>query len=99
MCIDFRQGQQNLSREQWKIGQKRSWPSQSKTTCKVQENKQERENKNMVNRNPKTGRFTKAPRTQKKACACAKAKATKTTTKKAAPKAKKVVKKTTKKAK
>ena len=69
----------------------------------------------MTNRDPETGRFTKAGRTQKKACACAKAKtakddanktpagakakATKATTKKAAPKAKKAVKKTTKKAK
>lgn len=66
----------------------------------------------MTNRDPETGRFTKAGRTQKKACACAKAKTTKTavnkapagaktkaTTKKAAPKAKKAVKKTTKKAK
>ena len=46
----------------------------------------------MVNRDPKTGRFCKARRTQKKASACAKAKATKATVKKAA-------KKTTKKAK
>ena len=69
----------------------------------------------MTNRDPKTGRFTKASRTQKKACACAKAKttkadankacagtktkATKATAKKAAPKAKKAVKKTTKKTK
>lgn len=69
----------------------------------------------MTNRDPETGRFTKASRTQKKACACAKAKTTKTavnkapagaktkatkaTTKKAAPKAKKAVKKTTKKTK
>ena len=71
--------------------------------------------KDMTNRDPETGRFTKAGRTQKKACACAKAKITKTavnkapagaktkatkaTTKKAAPKAKKAVKKTTKKTK
>ena len=71
--------------------------------------------KDMTNRDPETGRFTKASRTQKKACACAKAKtakddanktpagakakATKATTKKAAPKAKKAVKKTTKKTK
>ena len=55
--------------------------------------------KNMTNRDPETGRFTKASRTQKKACACAKAKTTKAATKKAAPKAKKAVKKTTKKAK
>ena len=71
--------------------------------------------KDMTNRDPETGRFTKTGRTQKKACACAKAKTTKTavnkapagaktkatkaTTKKAAPKAKKAVKKTTKKAK
>lgn len=68
--------------------------------------------KDMTNRDPETGRFTKAGRTQKKACACAKAKTTKTavnkapagaktkaTTKKAAPKAKKAVKKTTKKTK
>lgn len=66
----------------------------------------------MTNRDPETGRFTKASRTQKKACACAKAKTTKTavnkapagaktkaTAKKAAPKAKKAVKKTTKKTK
>ena len=71
--------------------------------------------KDMTNRDPETGRFTKASRTQKKACACAKAKTTKTavnkapvgaktkatkaTAKKAAPKAKKAVKKTTKKTK
>ena len=68
--------------------------------------------KYMTNRDPETGRFTKASRTQKKACACAKAKTTKTavnkapagaktkaTAKKAAPKAKKAVKKTTKKTK
>ena len=55
--------------------------------------------KDMTNRDPETGRFTKARRTQKKACACAKAKTTKAATKKAAPKAKKAVKKTTKKAK
>ena len=60
--------------------------------------------KDMTNRDPETGRFTKASRTQKKACACAKAKTAKATTtkaatKKAAPKAKKAVKKTTKKAK
>ena len=68
--------------------------------------------KDMTNRDPETGRFTKAGRTQKKACACAKAKTTKTavnkapagaktkaTAKKAAPKAKKAVKKTTKKTK
>ena len=70
--------------------------------------------KDMTNRDPETGRFTKAGRTQK-ACACAKAKtaktavnkapagaktkATKATTKKAALKAKKAVKKTTKKTK
>ena len=69
----------------------------------------------MTNRDPETGRFTKAGRTQKKACACAKAKTakddankacagtktktTKATTKKAAHKAKKAVKKTTKKTK
>ena len=53
----------------------------------------------MTNRDPETGRFTKARRTQKKACACAKAKTTKAATKKAALKAKKAVKKTTKKAK
>ena len=53
----------------------------------------------MVNRDPVTGRFMKARRTQKKVCACAKAKATKAAVKKAAPKAKKAVKKTTKKAK
>ena len=51
----------------------------------------------MTNRDPKTGRFVKARRTQKKACACAKA--TKAAAKKAAPKAKKAVKKTTKKTK
>ena len=68
--------------------------------------------KYMTNRDPETGRFTKAGRTQKKACACAKAKTTKTavnkapagaktkaTAKKAAPKAKKAVNKTTKKTK
>ena len=68
--------------------------------------------KDMTNRDPETGRFTKASRTQKKACACAKAKTTKTavnkapagaktkaTAKKAVPKAKKAVKKTTKKTK
>ena len=67
--------------------------------------------KDMVNRDPTTGRFIKARRTQKKACACAKAKTTKVdakcaktkttkaATKKAAPKAKKAVKKTTKNAK
>ena len=49
----------------------------------------------MVNRDPKTGRFMKARRTQKKACACKCAKdAKKTAVKKAAP-----TKKTTKKAK
>ena len=53
----------------------------------------------MTNRDPETGRFTKARRTQKKACACAKAKTTKAAAKKAAPKAKKAVKKTTKNAK
>lgn len=53
----------------------------------------------MTNRDPETGRFIKARRTQKKACACAKAKTTKAATKKAASKAKKAVKKTTKKAK
>ena len=53
----------------------------------------------MTNRDPETGRFTKAGRTQKKACACAKAKAIKAAVKKAAPKAKKAVKKTTKKTK
>ena len=53
----------------------------------------------MTNRDPETGRFTKARRTQKKACACAKAKTTKAAVKKAAPKAKKAVRKTTKKAK
>ena len=69
----------------------------------------------MTNRDPETGRFTKARCIQKKACACAKAKttkadankacagtktkATKATAKKAAPKAKKAVKKTTKKTK
>ena len=53
----------------------------------------------MTNRDPETGRFTKARRTQKKACACAKANTTKAATKKAAPKAKKAVKKTTKKTK
>lgn len=68
--------------------------------------------KYMTNRDPETGRFTKADRTQKKACACAKAKTTKAdankacagtktkaTAKKAAPKAKKAVKKTAKKTK
>ena len=71
--------------------------------------------KDMTNRDPETGRFTKASCTQKKACACAKAKTTKTdankapagaktkatkaTAKKAAPKAKKAVKKTIKKTK
>ena len=50
----------------------------------------------MTNRDPKTGRFMKARRTQKKACACAKAKATKAAVKKTT---KKAVKKTTKKAK
>ena len=53
----------------------------------------------MTNRDPETGRFVKARRTQKKACACAKAKTTKATAKKAAPKAKKAVKKMTKKTK
>ena len=53
----------------------------------------------MVNRDPTTGRFIKARRTQKKACACAKAKTTKATSKKAVPKAKKAVKKMTKKTK
>ena len=47
----------------------------------------------MVNRDPVTGRFIKARRTQKKACACAKAKATKIAVKKTAPKAKKTTKK------
>ena len=55
--------------------------------------------KYMTNRDPETGRFVKARRTQKKACACAKAKTTKAAAKKAAPKAKKAVKNTTKKAK
>lgn len=50
----------------------------------------------MVNRDPKTGRFMKARRTQKKACACAKAKASKAALKKTA---KKAVKKPAKKAK
>lgn len=58
-----------------------------------------KEKRDMINRDPETGRFTKARRTQKKACACAKAKTTKAAAKKAAPKAKKAVKKTTKKAK
>ena len=58
-----------------------------------------KEKRYMTNRDPETGRFTKARRTQKKACACAKAKTTKAAVKKAAPKAKKAVKKTTKKAK
>lgn len=47
----------------------------------------------MTNRDPMTGRFMKARRTQKKAVACAKAKATKKTA------AKKAVKKTQKKVK
>lgn len=47
----------------------------------------------MVNRDPKTGRFCKARRNQKKACACAKAKATKATVKKAAKKMTKKAKK------
>lgn len=51
----------------------------------------------MVNRDPVTGRFMKARRTQKKAAACVKAKATKKTAVKKA--AVKTAKKTTKKAK
>ena len=66
--------------------------------AKVQETTK-KEKRDMTNRDPETGRFIKARRTQKKACACAKAKTTKAATKKAAPKAKKAVKKTTKKAK
>ena len=58
----------------------------------MQETNKERTN-NMVNRDPVTGRFIKARRTQKKACACAKAKATKIAVKKTAPKAKKTTKK------
>lgn len=50
----------------------------------------------MTMRDPATGRFMKARKTQKKACACAKAKAAKAAVKKTA---KKAVKKTTKKAK
>ena len=72
--------------------------SQFKTACKGARNNKERK-RDMVNRDPVTGRFMKARRTQKKVCACAKAKATKAAVKKAAPKAKKAVKKTTKKAK
>ena len=55
--------------------------------------------KYMTNRDPETGRFVKARPTQKKACACAKAKTAKAAVKKAAPKAKKAVKKTAKKTK
>ena len=51
----------------------------------------------MVNRDPVTGRFMKARRTQKKAAACVKAKAAKKTAVKKA--ATKTAKKTTKKAK
>ena len=47
----------------------------------------------MINRDPVTGRFMKARRTQKKAVACAKAKTSKTAAKKVAPKAKKTSKK------
>ena len=61
--------------------------------CKKETKKEE---KNMVNRDPKTGRFMKARRTQKKACACAKAKTAKAAVKKTA---KKVAKKPAKKAK
>lgn len=83
---------------QWKIGQEKSWSSQFETTCRKQETKQ-KEKKEMTMRDPATGRFMKACKTQKKACACKCAKDTKkkTAVKKAAPKAKKTAKKAVKK--
>ena len=67
------------------------------SSCKVQ-GKQTKETKQMITRDPVTGRFMKARRTQKKAVACkcaktAKAKVAKTTKKVAAKKTQKKGKK------
>lgn len=88
---------------QWKIGQEKSWSSQFKQLAESKRQNRKRK-KEMTMRDPATGRFMKARKTQKKACACKCAKDTKkkTAVKKAAPKTKKTtkkaVKKTTKKA-
>ena len=81
---------------QWKIGQEKSWSRQFKTACRKQETNRKKDK--MTMRDPVTGRFMKARKTQKKACACKCAKDTKkkAAVKKTAVKAKKTTKKTKK---